>query len=315
MVKPSEIPKAIRNPKNALKVAKSRFNFSTGKLLFKNTAGLESNLMGKKSRKELKKIQLKFKIKPNGNQNASELEKIGHTYLGHIFDEKLIERLSNRFNEIIENDEFSFVRSQYKGQVFSRQIRLAHLNIPEIKKLLNEKVVDLLEQYYKTPFKVVDVFAWRNYHVPPEIAKKHEIFSSYWHCDGRDTTWTKLFVHVSDVTEDDGPFMVQTIERTKELVKQGFQTRQNPGIPIKILEDPKYVTKCTGTKGTTLVANLTLSFHRASIPSPGHHRDLIQFQFAPSDEFIEDNWPEKLESTRDYNERLEEHNASNQSIT
>jgi len=59
MVKASEVPKAIKNPKNAVKVAQSRFNFSVGKLLFKNTAGLEANLKGRKSRKMMAKYNTK----------------------------------------------------------------------------------------------------------------------------------------------------------------------------------------------------------------------------------------------------------------
>jgi hypothetical protein len=315
MVKADELPKAIKNPRNAVKVANSRVDNYLSKFIFKNSAGLKNNLRGRKTAREMEKIRKTYRVSFKTDPNVLKFEQVGHVFLGNIYDDSLIKEIAERFNSIIENPDFSFVRSQFEGQVFSRQIRLVHKNIPQIKKLLSQKVIELFESYYKTPIKVIDVYAWRNYHVPAEIAEKHEMFSSYWHCDGRDTTWTKLFVYLTDVTLEDGPFTVQSIDRTKELMKMGFVNRREPGISNEILEDPNHVTKYTGKSGATLAANTTVCLHKAGIPAPGHYRDLIQFQIAPSAEPIKDDWTEKLESVKDYNERIEQDDTSNKSIT
>ncbi|RZD48709.1 MAG: hypothetical protein CXT78_00935 [Thaumarchaeota archaeon] len=315
MVKANEIPKAIKDPKNAVKVGHSRLDSYMSQLVFKNSAGFANNLHGKRSRAKIKKIQKQFKISPKNIPAVEEFRKNGHALLGIIHDKQLIDEVSSKFKKVIDDEDLSFVRSQHDGQVFSRQIRLVHKNIPEVKKLITAQVIEFFEQYYKTPFKIVDIFAWRNIHVPPEIANKHEMFSSYWHCDGRDTTWTKLFVYLDDVTSKDGPFHVQTSDRTKEIFELGFVDRKKPNIPKELLENPKYITTYTGVKGTTLVGNLELTLHKAGIPELGHTRDLIQFQLAPSDMPLKENWEEDLESVKDYNDRIIPSDLAKKSIT
>lgn len=188
--------------------------------------------------------------------------------------------------------------------------------IPEAVELLNDKIINIIEQYYKTYFKVEKFSFWRNYHVPSDILKKKELMSSNWHCDASNTSWVKLFVYLTDVTEDDGPFNVQSKERTKELMKLGYKNRNNYNLPQDVLENEKYVWKATGDMGTTLMCNCNLGLHKAEVPKPGRYRDLIQFQFAPSNEPLTKDWyktfvdPNEPIKPRDlHNEPIEDPNT------
>lgn len=311
MVKASEIPKAIKNPKNAVKVAHSRFNFSMGKLLFKNTAGLEANLKGRKSRQLMKKYHHREQPK---NPKVIELQKNGYVNLGIPFDRKILEKVIEKYNKMIEDDEFSFVRSEYKGKVYSRMINRAHKQIPELKSMITEELKELFREHFGGNFQIVYTAMWRNYHVPPEVQAEKEIFSSGWHCDGANTEEITLFINLSDVKEDDGPLHIQSIERTEELVKLGFKTRQDPGLPLNILEDPKHLIKHTGKPGTTILANSSICMHQAGIPEAGRIRDIMQFRIDPSIEPLKDDWELYCEDSHS-EIRYEKANVENRSIT
>ena len=286
------IIEAIKNPRKALFVLKFRVDTHIGKLLFKNTAGFLNNIRGIRTKNKFKKSQLKFKI---SNKFSEELKLNGHVLLGQICNDSLIEKLSNELNKIVEDETLSSVRSQHNGKVYSRSVHELILKIPDVKKLMSEKIIDLFQQYYGSYFQILDVQGFRNYHIPDEINKKHHLYSDEWHCDGHDITFTKLFVYLTDVSEDDGPFFTHSIQSTKELIKKGFGSRTNYKLSKEIIEDPKYATKYTGSKGTSLAGNLNVCFHRATVPIQGHYRDLMQFFIAPSTTPLPTNWPQELE--------------------
>lgn len=311
MVKPSEIPKAFKNPKNAVKVAHSRFNFSMGKLLFKNTAGLEANLEGRKSRKMMKKYH--NKEKPD-NPKVIQLQKNGYVDMKIPFNKETLDKVLEKYNKMIEDDNYSFVRSEYKGKVYSRMINRAHKQIPELKDMITDELKEIFKEHFGGNFQIVYTAMWRNYHVPPEVQAEQEIFSSGWHCDGADTEEITLFINLSDVKEENGPLHLQSFERTKELVKLGFKTRQEPGLPVDVLEDPKHVIRHIGPPGTAILANSSICFHKAGIPGKGLLRDIMQFRIDPSIEPLRDDWELYCEDSHS-EIRNEEANVENRSIT
>lgn len=315
MVKSSEIPKAIKNPRNALKVARSRFNFTTGKILFKNTAGLEANLNGRKSRKLVEKYHNKFIPKEHQNPKIVEFQKNGFVDLGNPFDKNVFQKIKEKYNQMIEDDRYSFVRSQYQGEVFSRMLNRAMKLIPEFKDLITNDLLNMFEEHFRGNFQIIYSAAWRNYHVPPEIIKQKEIFSSGWHCDGSNTEEITLFINLSDVNDDnDGPFHLQSKERTKELVRLGFKTRQDPGLSTQVLEDPNHVKKHIGPAGSAVLGNSSICMHRAGIPAVGHKRDIMQFRIIPSIEPLRDDWQDHCEESL-MEIKNQEVNVSNRSIT
>ena len=73
-------------------------------------------------------------------------------------------------------------------------------------------------------------------------------------------------------------------------MKLGYKNRNNYNLPTEVLENEKYMWKATGDVGTALMCNCNLGMHKAGIPNPGHYRDLIQFQLAPSSEPLPKDW-------------------------
>jgi len=314
MVKKDEIPKAIKNPANAVKVARVRLDNVMGKLLFKNTAGLEANLKGIKTQSKIKKTRNKKISLENENPKINELRKNGLVDLGHPFDNVLIKKIKEKYEKMIEDDEYSFVRSEFEGKVYSRMINRIGEKLPEINDLLIDEIKKMVSEYYQGNFQVIYVTMWRNYHVPAEISSKKEIFSSNWHCDGGDSTVTTLFVNISDVTDEQGPFRIVSSERTKELIKMGFKSRYEYNLSEEVMEDPKHVLKHIGTMGSTVWGNTIHCLHRASNPTLDQHRDILQFRFKPSNEPLEEDWIIKCQDSAS-EIRQNKANISNLSIT
>lgn len=291
-MKKSLIKKAVKNPKSVLKKISRKYHteidIPMGKVFYKNTAGLRFNLKGDFTKFKTNKNRSRYYN--NDNPTILELKTKGCANLGNSHDSTLIKEIQNKFNKVIEDKNCSIIRSQYGGKVYSRQLIYVPKNLPEAVNLLNEKLIDFLEKYYSGPFKVVDVYGYRNHHVPSEINKKAEMYSSRWHCDATNTSRVKLFVNLTDITDHDGPFFAQTLQRTRQLIQMGFKDRDDPGIPLKELEDPKYTLKSVGPPGTTSVCNTGICFHRATIPEQGHFRDIIRFQFEPSKEPLSEDW-------------------------
>ena len=158
----------------------------------------------------------------------------------------------------------------------------------------------IIEGYYGGHFKVTRIAMFRNLHTPKEIESTKETFSNYWHCDARDLKYLKLFVLLKDVTDDDGPFHIISQQRTKQLMKMGFGTREDYNVSEQELEDPEHTLKVVGKTGMAYFANAQLCLHKAGMPSENHHRDVIQFVFEPSDEPLGENWIERFKQDTKY---------------
>ena len=135
----------------------------------------------------------------------------------------------------------------------------------------------------------MQVVAYRNYAVPAGIAEG-EIYSSNWHCDARRPSLLKLMLNISDVTDQDGPFHVVSRQRTRTLLTMGFKNRHDYGLPDDVMEDPQHVVKLVGPSGTGMLCCTYRCLHRAGIPAPGRHRDLLRMVFVPSARPLADDW-------------------------
>jgi len=280
-----------------IRKVRNKLDYEAGKTFYKNTAGFHFNRLGKKSLSKIKKIQINFDRKTYQSPKVIDFQNNGYVNLGQPFDPSLISKIYSRYKELIDDDNYSCISDAYDGKTYSKRVINAHKNIPEARALLNEKIINFIEQYYKTHFKVIHLYLFRNYHIPEEVRKnKSDIFSSTWHCDRRNTSWIKITMNLTDVTEKDGPLCIMSKSRTRELIKMGFKDRENPNLPEDVLEDPKHVTKLIGPSGTSMLCNLTLCLHRASFPEHGHFRDLLLFQLAPSSDPLSEDWYDQVEN-------------------
>lgn len=253
-----------------------------GRKIFGNTVGIMNNIRGIQGKK--KSLRKEYKNK------QSEFARNEYLALGQPYDKLLMHEIKLKFQKMIEDDRYSRIGPQYDGKVYMRDLNEPEKDIPEITKLLTPDLVEELNAYYHGYFRVNRITAWRNYGIPKSVDEKKELLSNRWHCDYRVTYYTKLFVNISDVGEDDGPFHIFSRNQTKKIMKQGFKNRFDYGAPHKLLEDEKHVFKAVGPSGTACLANTELCLHRAGTPSEGHYRDVIQLRFGPSKKPLNSEW-------------------------
>jgi len=253
--------------------------------LFGNTAGLMNNINGYLNVSKAKPDQ-----KITNNKSTHKLKTKQYLIVGYPYQESTIRNVITKYNQLIEDDEFSYPTAEYEDKIYSRHINQPQKYIPEIGKLLPDNIANIIKGYYNASFEVKFVFMWRNYHIPNDLVKQKEFFSNYWHCDQRNTDLLKLFIPLCEITDDTGPSYVMSQQRTNEIIKSGFGSRTEYGITTDELEDPKHIVKVKGKPGLAYFANPQLCLHRASNPTKGNFRDMLCFVFAPSSKPFDQNW-------------------------
>ncbi len=159
--------------------------------------------------------------------------KIGYVFLGRLFREEDILAVKQEYLEAINSDEHSEsvfqnedVRKAYNygnfdGDVanYRRDIIDCDRSLPSLRRLWSDgNFKNVLTQILRCPFEPSPpaTLAWRIQHVPAEISEKFEINTNRFHFDDQYVDRIKIFIYLSDVTEDDGPF--RTFQRTTQEV-------------------------------------------------------------------------------------------------
>lgn len=279
------------------KLAKTDAAWAVNKKLCKwicNTnIGLQFHIFGRNDIKHAQKFYSGNSNIPLSKTTAS-FRKNGYAVRDDLFPQEAMSVVKNKFETLIEDEKnYIFdVSSEYEGPKNVRRALKDPLDkIPELQQLITEDVRREIEGYYGSYFKILRIIAWRNYHVPAEYAD-HEALSNFWHFDQCTTALFNLFINISDVTEQDGPFHVQPRKRSNALVKMGYKNRYDYGLPRSELENSDYLVRHVGPSGTSMYCSTPTCLHRAGIPEEGHFRDLVSFQFMPSNERLPDNWAE-----------------------
>ena len=293
-----EIMEGSKKRKLTLKLLKGKVDRDLGKVFYKNTGGFSNNLAGAFSKLSAKGF-IYSKNNFSGKNLILKLKKYGYVGLGQPFDPVLINKISSKFNKLIDDENYSYHCGQapyyFKSSiVYSRSLIRAQKLIPKTRELLNYRICNFLEEYFQSHFKITELKLWRNFHVPDDQLKRGEIYSNNWHCDRKNSSSLKMFVYLSNVSKNDGPLFCQSIERTKEIVRMGYRDRDHPVLEKEILNDPKHVFAFLGNAGTVLFCHTVLCLHKAGIPTHGHYRDILQYEFAPSRKLLPKNWYKKL---------------------
>lgn len=291
-----KITRSIKDPKKAVNRTVSKIDEAAGRKFYGNTVGFKNNLSG--SMKIDTSIDPDLKI---SNPTLFNLKTNHFSIFENSIEPSLLNSLKQKYDRLIEDENYSFPTAGFEKSIYCRHIKNAAINFPELSKLLTNDVEEIVRGYFNSDFSVKHIACWRNYSVPEKL-KNQEMFSNFWHFDRREISELKFFVYFSDVSELDGPFHVQSRDRTKELMKLGFKNRQDYGISSQVLEDPAHVKKITGSLGTTYFGNANVCLHRAGDPVQNHVRDMVQFVFVPSKKPLSENWLDDVTplSTREY---------------
>ena len=203
------------------------------------------------------------------------------------YDEKLMSRIRIDLDAII-NDE----SKSYRDGPSCIRIKLPEINLPIIRELITEDVLKHFRAYYGTEVKVMSAACWRI--IDPKQHKGKHIYSNWWHFDATNTAVTKLFVAVSDISKDHGPFHIYPLSSSKNLIKKGYVNRQHYGGSSEFIENGDGLYRMTGRSGKAIIGNTEYCLHKAGEPLNGNYRDIICFQFLPSKNIFEVDWFNKL---------------------
>lgn len=252
-------------------------NIKWGKRLFSDTTPATEHIRG---RLYLAQARL-LSFRPTTAEGRESRRK-GFRPLGAIAPAEVVKPITEKLSAVLSqprDDDYV-----YKGTLATRSLVWVAREVPEVLQLITPKMLDAVREYYGSNFRLLNVSAWRNWHVPP-MPMAEEAYSNNWHTDGRRIDMLKVFVTGSEVTEADGPTHALSREWTREIVKRGFDHRRNYGLPIETIENPKHLVRLTGPAGTSLLCNTNLCFHRAGLVGEGRYRDIIEFRFLASPKF------------------------------
>ena len=270
-----------------------------GKKILKSKTGLMNNISS--HGKIVQHADAKIKKE---NSELYNLIVNGCTKVNNSCKSSEIKKMQEKFEKLMSDDKYSFSYAGYDGVTYKREMIDPAVNFPEISSLITDEVIKTVEGYYSNGcFTIEHIACGKNFYVPENIRKNHEMFSNFWHFDFNKISEVKYFVYMSDVTEKDGPFHTLTKSRTKEIIEKGFNNRNDYNMPIEILEDPEHLTKMTGPTGTAFLGHPAVVLHRAGDPEVGRYRNMIQFLFQPSNEKLPKNWIKNVKSHKSQNHK------------
>lgn len=246
-----------------------------GRRVFGNGSGFSNNLRG---RRAIREAQAACAIPQSDDPAIAAFHRDGFALLPQRLD---ISAILPGYLEQIEHPQFSKSRGTY-----SRMIRAPEKTMPAFEGMLSDYVRDVMTKAYRSYFSVFSFHPYRTRHVPAE-EQDREVYSNYWHFDWRSTAQYRIFFLLSDVTEADGPFLMNTVARSKALVHSGKWVNRNDH---DAAEANRQAFKFTGPAGTAVICNTTICMHRASIPEPGRVRDLCSVQFMPAATPLRRDW-------------------------
>jgi len=283
-----------------------RADYRLGRDVFGRSNKLTSSLVGDLA---IKRAQLaQSDVHASSTSASRTLKREGIVEPGQPYDQSTIETIEAKFDEILDAEEYTYTRgtggTDYTFGVESSTFDFRS-ELPEIEDIVSADILDVLHDYYGTWAKPIRFNIWRNHHVPPEVVESSEVFSNYWHTDPHTTDHVKLFVYLTDVDEDHGPF--HAVSKSDSLSITNDYKRSRDGVPKGRVEaEASDIMKFTGQAGSAALCNANVNLHRAGIPAEGNHRDLLQVVFVPGSEPLADDW---LQDRENYAFESSDHNG------
>src|SRR5262249_10466870 len=149
---------------------------------------------------------------------------------------KVIQRLQRSFQVAIADPSLShnpfadaeslkyYNHGNYQGPLgeYRRHVNDAALTFPDHTALLEGSLTLLIQSCLGSYFEIESVHAYRNTYCPPHIVQHFEPHASRWHFDDQVADGMRLFVYLSDVTADHGPFQCFDRAYSRFILRKGF---------------------------------------------------------------------------------------------
>jgi len=242
---------------NYIKKVFRYIDFKFGRLFFKNDNNFFINVIGH--------FQLQKKICDySKNKYSIDLYKNGFTKIDS-FDSKELKFFSDKLeNFSIEN-----------SSKFRLDLQINLDTIDKINDLLkkNKSLISTLNAYFKSNFIIAEINIYRNKYFKKK--KNIELINENFHCDHYKKTMVKLFINLSEVKKENGPLEIFTKQNTKKIIQNGYYDRNNYKNAEEIIKNENLKFINIGKIGEALICATTECLHRASIPYPKFHRDML----------------------------------------
>jgi hypothetical protein len=204
--------------------------------------------------------------------------------------QKLLDRVSQEFTDLIGDD--AQCRDLGEGVASAhRYLENPNQKIADLHRLLTDEVAATIRTHYRSNFRVRSIRAYRN-EALPQVAAESDVFGNLWHLDPELVCDLRYFVYLSPiVTAEQGALEIMGANAARLVTRTGYIGRsQVTGLARRYLANPSRGTPMEGVRGTSVLIDTQRCLHRAGIPAPGQHRDVVQFWITPAPEPMPADW-------------------------
>jgi hypothetical protein len=262
-------------------------------LIFGNGAGIRSNRIGRtliaaaRSEKE--------PLDPPSARHAGlaeHLRRVGFSTAEPGYDRKLLERLRDDVTACLDDPGQAVHAAAAKVpgvDIPSVRLRDAVKSVPGLRSLVNQEVAAVVSAYFGAHFRVVEIAAWRNHHIPDAGI---DAYSNFWHFDRLNVAHLKYFVNLGDrVDRFGGAFRAHSVSKSRAIARAGFLNRAIVvGRARNLIETPDDMFSLEGDLGAAAFVNTTLCLHRAGVPRRDNPRTMVSFTFLPARAPLAQEW-------------------------
>jgi hypothetical protein len=202
---------------------------------------------------------------------ATELRREGYVQLDPGVSPELLDSLRDQANRA-----FADPASYISPTAGTLRLKDGIGKMPDIARLFTNDVVQTVENYYGSFFKVYWVQVYRT--LPTD---KDPDTSFLWHVDNCPPQIVKLMVYLTDTQENTGAFRLKPRPLSTRLLDQGFFDRSKNDRFAHVLNDSNTTKIFEGPKGTSILFLNWGCVHRAKHPEI-RHRDVAVFFLVPS---------------------------------
>ncbi|MBI3757806.1 MAG: hypothetical protein HY267_07515 [Deltaproteobacteria bacterium] len=202
---------------------------------------------------------------------ATELRREGYVQLEPGVSPELLDSLHDQANRA-----FADPASYISPTAGTLRLKDGIGNMPDIARLFTNDIVQTVENYYGSFFKVYWVQVYRT--LPTDMDPDT---SFLWHVDNCPPQIVKLMVYLTDTQENTGAFRLKPRPLSTRLLDQGFFDRSKNDRFAHVLNDASTTKIFEGPKGTSILFLNWGCVHRAKHPEI-KHRDVAVFFLIPS---------------------------------
>src|SRR3989344_1193172 len=242
--------------------------------LFGNNQSAVVNLSHKRYHSKARQVWARIKapsVMPDILKWESELRREGYVQLEPGVSHELLDTIHNKADRLFAAPESC--TSPIDGAI---RLKDGIRKIPEISQLFTNDIVQTVENYYGSFFKVYWVQVYRT--LPTD---KDADASFLWHVDNCPPQVVKLMVYLTDTQENTGAFRLKPRPLSAQLLDQGFFDRSKNDRFAHVLNDASTTKVFEGPKGTSILFLNWACVHRAKHPEI-RHRDVAVFFLIPS---------------------------------